>query len=351
MMRISVSNDPELSENYLRKMVQLGVDCIDFGDGAWIPGVAEQGYPDFDELIKLRRKLRSWGMDWNRATLPDITEDFFLDREGADRELENSINALKVFAEAGVPIARQRCEGDTFNHLLRFNRPAHRGGYTGHGATMLQGHAHKITDSELQARRVHVWNPTDTSAPDPEQLDNWWKHFCLVYQELVPIAEEHNIRLAMHPSDVPLPETPFGSLGFHRIIDAFPSKQVGYLYCCGTRAEAGGLPLILNELNNYGRKGRLFMIHLRNIRGSLATAQAYEETALDDGDMNMFKIILELDKVGFDGCINPDHIPILEGDWEENMNPSSRQVAHHGLSYAVGYIKALLAALAVYKGT
>ena len=39
-----------------------------------------------------------------------------------------------------------------------------------------------------------------------------------------------------------------------------------------------------------------------------------EETLLDDGDMNMAKILLELDRVGFDGCINPDHIPALEGD-------------------------------------
>ena len=45
----------------------------------------------------------------------------------------------------------------------------------------------------------------------------------------------------------------------------------------------------------------------------------------------------ELRRVGFDGCLNPDHIPPLEGD-----GPT----AHHGLAYSVGYLKALLAALA-----
>ena len=30
--------------------------------------------------------------------------------------------------------------------------------------------------------------------------------------------------------------------------------------------------------------------------------------------MNMFKIVLERHKVGFDGCLNPDHIPRME-DW------------------------------------
>ena len=90
------------------------------------------------------------------------------------------------------------------------------------------------------------------------------------------------------------------------------------------------------------------MVHFRNVRGSMATAGAYEETALDDGDMNMFKIILELDRVGFDGCINPDHIPTIEGDYAEGM--TGPQVSHQGMAYAVGYIKALLAALAVFKG-
>ena len=72
-------------------------------------------------------------------------------------------------------------------------------------------------------------------------------------------------------------------------------------------------PLVLDEINNYGRKGKIFMIHLRNVRGSLATAGAFEEVLLDDGDMNMFKIVLELHKVGFDGCLNPDHIPSYGG--------------------------------------
>ena len=94
---------------------------------------------------------------------------------------------------------------------------------------------------------------------------------------------------------------------------------------------------MLSEINNYGRKGRIFMIHLRNVRGSLATAGGFEEALLDDGDMNLFKLLLELRKVGFDGCINPDHIPGIEGDGDD---------AHQGLAYSVGYIKALLAALA-----
>ena len=347
MMRISVGHPAVVTDDYLRRVAQLGVDCLDFGTGAWFAGVEEQGYPDLDELLRLQRRLRSWGLEINRVTLPDITEEFMLDRDGAERELDNTVNALRVFAEARVPIARQRIEGDTFNHLLRGYRSKHRGGYLGSGHARLSGRPNPASAEELRRMRVHVWDPGSTEPPGVEELESWWAHFCRVYEGLVPVAEESDIRLAMHPSDVPLPDTPFGGLGFHRIIDAFPSRNVGYLYCCGTRAEAGGLPLVLDEIHNYGRKGRIFMVHFRNVRGSLATAGAYEETALDDGDMNMFRIIRELDRVGFDGCINPDHIPTIQGDYAEGM--TGDQVAYQGLSYAVGYIKALLAALAAVR--
>ena len=93
---------------------------------------------------------------------------------------------------------------------------------------------------------------------------------------------------------------------------------------------------MLDEIQNYGRKGRIFMVHFRNVRGSLATAGGYEETLLDDGDMNMFKIVQALKEVGFDGCLNPDHIFPLEGDGPD---------ATSALAYSIGYMKALSAAL------
>jgi mannonate dehydratase len=315
-MKISVWHH-DLSDTYLRFVTQLGADCIDFGRDLDFPGVKEQGYPDLDALLKMKKTFQSYGLEINRVTLPNISQKFFKDQPGAEKELENTCQALRVFAEAGVPIARQRFWGDTFNELMFRYKSEHRGGYLSRG------------ESQALTRPV-------PETPTYDELQNWWKHFCTVYEHLVPIAEKTGIKLAVHPSDTPNPDTPFGGLGFHRVIDAFPSRQVGYLYCCGTRAEAGGSALVLDEINNYGRKGRIFMVHFRNVRGSLATARGFEETLLDDGDMNMFKLLLELKRVGFDGCLNADHIPGLAGD----TGPTTG-----GLAYSVGYIKAMFAAL------
>lgn len=315
MIRISVWHG-DLSDQYLRLVTQLGADCIDFGRGEFWPGVKEQGYPDVAKVKEIRRRIRDFGLDINRVTLPDITQPVMDGEVDMQVAKDNSCRALEAFAEAGVTIARQRFSGDTFPGQVVRYRAVHRGGYRSRGESM--GMAKE---------------PPPT--PTQEELDAWWERFLDIYGALVPIAEEADIRLAMHPSDSPHVDTPFGALGYHRIIDAFPSRHVGYLYCCGTRAEAGGSALILDEIHNYGRKGRLFTLHMRNVRGSLATAGAFEETLLDDGDINMFKVLQELRRVGFDGCINPDHIPAVEGDGEG---------VYQGLSYSIGYLKALLAA-------
>ena len=320
MIRISVWKQ-DLSDSYLRQVTQLGADCIDFGRAEDFPGVTEQGYPDLDAVLSIRKRIRAWGLDINRVTLPNIGERFMKGLPGGEDELENACAALRAFGEAGVPIARQRFAGDTFDTLTVRYRSTHRGGYVSRG----------------ESRHLEQ---TEPQTPTMEELEAWWGRFCAVYDRLVPIAEEYDIKLAIHPSDTPNPDTPFGGLGLHRVIDAFPSRNVGYLYCVGTRAQAGSTSLVLDEIHNYGRKGRIFAVHFRNVRGSLATAGGFEETLLDDGDMNMFKVLHELDKVGYDGCLNPDHIPDLEGD---SGHP------HLGLAYSIGYIKALLAALAALR--
>ena len=47
--------------------------------------------------------------------------------------------------------------------------------------------------------------------------------------------------------------------------------------------------------------------------------------------------------MGFDGCLSPDHIFPLEGDPDASADQTR---AYQGLAFSIGYMKALLAALA-----
>ena len=311
MIRIAVWAH-DLSESHLRRITQLGADAV---DGVAVP-FAPGGHFDPDALRQLDRKVRAWGLQLNRLSLPPLGEAFIDEEDGGQAQLEACCQSIRAMGEIGACLARVHFARDTYPWMNRRYQALHRGGYTMRGESLVDKPA---------------------PPPSPARQEHWWSRVCVAYEKMVPIAQDCGVKLMMHPSDTPNADTPFGGLNFHRLIDAFPSPQVGYLYCCGTRAEAGGGPLVLDEINNYGRKGRLFEIHFRNLRGSLPTAGGFEEVLLDDGDMNMFKLLRALHQVGFDGCLNPDHYPTLEGD-----SPLNEQA----LAYSVGYIKALLAALA-----
>ena len=320
VMRISITAPRDFAEEneanslFYKQLVQLGVECIDIGSGADWPGVKEEGVPDLDAVLRIKRSIRARGLEINRVTLPDLSDSFMQGAHGSEIELDHTCQAMKVFSEAGFEVVRQRFAGDSYANTMESYRAVQRGGIIVRGERLRE----------------------KPNGPTHEQLEAYWQRFCAAYDRLVPLAEQYNMLLAMHPSDTPNPETPFNSLGFHRIIDAFPSRNVGFVYCVGTRAQAGGTPLVLDEIRNYGRKGRIFSVHFRNVRGSIPTVGGFEEALLDDGDMNMFNILLELKKTGFSGCINPDHLPELAGD------DRHRIIA---CSYAVGYIKALLCAV------
>lgn len=177
--------------------------------------------------------------------------------------------------------------------------------------------------------------PTRTDRPARRWIPDGIR-WCAVYDELVPVADNSGIKLRVHPSDTSNHHVPFDGIGSNRMNDRYPSPRVGIRYGVGTRAEAGGSPLVPDELNHCGRKDHLFLVHVRNV-GTLATAGAFEETMLDDGDLQIFEILRALERVGFDGCINPNHVPQIAGDTDERM------IARE---YGVAYLKAMSAALA-----
>jgi mannonate dehydratase len=304
----------DLTDSGLRRLVQLGVECA---DALPIPE-DDRGVFILDEAVALKKHINSYGMAVNRISLPQLSEKFMNDEAGSDEELDIVCEALTVLGKAGYPLPRVHFANTTDKWMVGHYQAEHRGGYKARGDSLALAESNEPATLEVQ--QAH------------------WKKVCQTYERLVPIAEEYNLKLMMHPADPPTADCLFGGLNFHRLIDAFPNACVGYLYCCGTRSEAGGLPLVLDEVHNYGRKGRIFEIHFRNTRASFATAGSFEEVLLDDGDMNMFKILLELRKVEYDGALNADHYPLLEGDVKGGGSQS--------LAYSVGYMKALLAALA-----
>jgi len=88
---------------------------------------------------------------------------------------------------------------------------------------------------------------------------------------------------------------------------------------------------IYDVIRYFGRRGKIFNVHFRNIKGGFLH---FQETFPDDGDVDMIRAMRVYKEVGYDGMIMPDHAPVIPGD------TGSAQA----FAFAFGYIKALIAA-------
>jgi mannonate dehydratase len=70
-------------------------------------------------------------------------------------------------------------------------------------------------------------------------------------------------------------------------------------------------------------------VHFRNVRGKVPT---YKETFVDDGDVDMIRLLKILKKNHYQGVLIPDHTPQMscEAPW------------HAGMAYALGFMRAAL---------
>ena len=311
----------DLSDDYIQFAAQIGADGFDIHNAESIPGLVEQGYPDVEQLTKLKERVNAAGLDIYRVA-PAEPQKFLTGKPGGEEELDNLCKSLEIFGQVGIPFMSMPVHlAQTPEH--RDANPGYRGGYT----KPLRGdYTFGGFDVELMKRSI-------TEKPlEPFSVEKHWERCVQMYQRLIPLAENFDVKLIIHPSDPPLPETEFSPKRWGAILNAVPSGHSGLLYCIGTCYESG--VDILDNIRHFGKKGKIFHTHFRNVQGTVPTG-GYMEVALDDGDMNMFKVLQTLKEIGFDGGLQIDHLPNYIGDVEQRA----------ASAYAVAYVKAMLRAL------
>jgi mannonate dehydratase len=163
-----------------------------------------------------------------------------------------------------------------------------------------------------------------------------WTNYEYFIRQAAPVAEEAGVRIGVHPDDPPWPELGgiprciFSSFeGYRRALEIADSPNVGICLCVGCWLEGGPLmgKDVFETIHYFGERKKLFKVHFRNVTQPLPH---FVETFIDDGYMNMYKVMQALKEVDFDGVMIADHIPQMAND---------QRVA---TAYTIGYMKALL---------
>ena len=166
-----------------------------------------------------------------------------------------------------------------------------------------------------------------------ERIEHWLK-------EVIPVAEEHKVQMACHPSDPGIGNgktyrgvaRPLGMPdGFKKFVQLVDSPYNGMNFCQGCMSEALENPAeeIFAVIRWFGERKKIFNVHFRNIKGGLNN---FVEVFPDEGDIDMMKALKVYKEVGYEYMIMPDHVPKMSG-------PAAREV---GFAYAYGYIHAAM---------
>ena len=286
-----------------------------------------------DELTALRREINAAGLQLEAIENfdPAHWHDVLLDGPKKRQQLANLKTIIRRVGEAGIPII-----GYNFSIAGvcgRVKGPFARGEAVSVGM-----------DGPLDTPmpRGMAWNMTYDANAGPGDVaetshETLWQRLAEFLDEMIPIAEEAGVTLAAHPDDPPMPtmrsqpRLVYQPHMYQRLLALRPSPANALEFCLGTLAEMTEGD-VYDATDRYSKQGKLAYVHFRNVRGK---APQYHETFVDDGDIDMLRVLRILKTNGFDGVLIPDHTPQMScgAPW------------HAGMAYALGYMRGALQAI------
>jgi mannonate dehydratase len=286
---------------------------------------------ELDELLAIKRDLSDAGLVWEAIENfdPAHWHDVLLDGPKKKQQLEQLKRMIATVGRAGIPIV-----GYNFSIAGvagRMTAPLGRGGAMTVGVD-------GPCDDPIPAGMV--WNMVyDEAAPagrtlPPVTHDELWQRLADFLHAMLPVAEDAGVRLAAHPDDPPMPTvrgTPrlvYQPHMYQRLIDISASRSNQLEFCLGSLAEMTEGDLY-DAVEQYSAQKKLAYVHFRNVHGKVPH---YHETFVDDGDIDMLRVLHILHRNKFDGVLIPDHTPQMSCDapW------------HAGIAFAMGFMRAAM---------
>ena len=324
----------DLSEQRLRFLRQIGVEAVavparystrlDGGMGGLLvppaqKALPEPGAPAWDEAQLRRICGRVAEFDLVPAAINlRLSRDIVSGGPDRERDLADTCACLRAAGKAGIGVVT--C---TFTALRASEGYALRAG-AGRGGAGLRDFDYERIRELPALPEVGVHSEAEM-----------WDRLEVFLRAVIPAAEEAGVRLALHPSDPPVPvyrevAQPLPDFdAMKRLIEIVDSPANCIFYDTGVSTEWG--EDAVEVLRYFGSRDRIAAVHFRNVCVD-EPRYRYVETFVDEGDCDMAACMTALKEVGYDGWVDPDHSPGITGDDDD---------LRVGYTYAVSYIRAL----------
>lgn len=209
----------------------------------------------------------------------------------------------------------------------------------------------KMTDSyDLEDFREMLTNYEDVTS------DVLRKNLFAFLSDVLPAAEAHGVKLAIHPDDPPrdmlgLPRIICTADDLNILFEEQPSASNGITLCVGTYSSRpdNDLPAMARQFGP-----RIHFSHLRGVSRDADEQRSFFEASHLDSDIDMVQVIKELlneetrrnreDETPLDIFIRPDHGLQMMDDIDKTGNPGYSGIGRlKGVAEVRGVIRALSA--------
>ncbi|QIO25169.1 TIM barrel protein (plasmid) [Haloarcula sp. JP-L23] len=282
--------------------------------------------PSVSELVQARRRAEDVGLRLMgiQSLSYNVYGKIMLGKDGQEAQLETIKNLIRNVGQADIPILGYQWNPRGVVPMRTSQTVRLRGDARGRGFDI-----EDISDPYEQAPGV------EREYEEAELWDNYERFL----EEVLPVAEEAGVEMALHPADPPTVEQ-LGGIprlfrnfeAFQRAMDLVPSDNHGLKLCLGCFSEMPDTD-ITDVIEYFGSNDDIVFVHFRDVIG---TWPSFTETFVDDEQSNFDALdaIEALQEVGFDGVMVPDHVPEIVNDTEWG---------HRSRAHAIAYLNGLLA--------
>jgi mannonate dehydratase len=317
------------SEAAIRRIKQLGVTHVITGGGAnpW-------------KLKDLKRMVRSYERYGMKVQDTYITgfDKAIRGEEGRDKQIENVKKSIRVAGKVGLPV-------------LEYNWYAHRAMEGYYEVEGRGGAGYTAFDYD----RMKNLPPLEgIKAISAKQL---WANYTYFLKEIIPVAEEAGVRMAVHPNDPPAPKSRGSDQilrtfdDFKHLINIVDSPSNGMTGHPGYYNELGidGLKV----LRYLGSRDRINHLHYRNTL-MFDPYKKYYEVFPDNGQVDMFAAMRQIVRLGYTRGIIAEHPRALDYDRENNNTKGQYKYVggggYAGFAYNTAYARAMMQAAMMAEG-
>ncbi|EFV78105.1 mannonate dehydratase [Bacillus sp. 2_A_57_CT2] len=284
-----------------------------------------------DEIKSEVEYIKSFGFHADVVESVNIHESIKLGNNERDLFIENYKKTIRNLGEFGVKVI-------CYNFMPVFDwtrTDLYRS--LPDGSTALFYEKNKVEELDPQDLIKTVSEASDLTLPgwEPEKMsriqelfaayqhvstEDLWENLRYFLQEILPVAEEAGIKMAIHPDDPPwsifgLPRIMTGDESLQKLLSISDSPSNGITFCTGS---LGANPQ--NDMVELARKfaERSPFAHIRNVK-IFENGDFIETSHLTaDGSINIKGVVKELSEIQYEGYVRPDHGRHL---WGEECRP------------------------------